>query len=286
MRVFRRLTRSVVKRMPGGADYLHKRMIYKKYLFKPGMKELYDGLHGDKKGADAVFLPAFDRLFLLLSAFYQNGLRGDLLEFGVMLGYSAQILAGCLDRFHVKEARLHLFDSFEGLPAASEEDQKCYECINGHWQKGVLSSPLGLERYLEHELRKKLGRERVFAVKGFFEETLENHLREKKIEKALLVNLDCDLYSSSKYVLRTLMEFDLFQDGTLLICDDWMTSFGNPNLGQRKAVREILIENPRWEFEPYFNYGLGSQVFVVHDRYITEGKKWSPAHENASCSLS
>ncbi|MFC2049428.1 hypothetical protein ACFLR2_01990, partial [Chlamydiota bacterium] len=60
---------------------------------------------------------------------------------------------------------------------------------------------------------------------------------------------------------------------------DWMTSFGNPHLGQRKAVQEILQEYPQWDFEPYFNYGIGSQVFVMHDLSISKGKKF----ENASC---
>ena len=281
MKLLKRLTRSLIKRLPGGKAFLHRRTLYKSYLFKPGSKEVYLGLHGENKTADAIFLPAFDRIFLLLSAFYQNGLRRDILEFGVMLGYSAKILTECTKRFQLSSTRIHLFDSFEGLPEASEEDQKSYECINGHWKKGILSTPTGLEVYLEHELRKKIGEKRVFAVKGFFEQTLEEHIRKKKIQKALLVNLDCDLYSSSKYVLRTLMEYDLLQDGTILICDDWMTSFGNPNLGQRKAVQEILEENPRWAFEPYFNYGLGSQVFVVHDLSVSRGKQLK-VYENSS----
>ena len=224
-------------------------------------------------------MPAFDKLFLLLSAFYKNGLRGDVLEFGVMLGYSAQILAGCISRFHMDSARLHLFDSFEGLPVMSDEDQKSYEYVNGAWAEGILAAPTGLDVIVQKELRKVLGEQRVFAVKGYFEETLEKHLIEKKVGKALLINLDCDLYSSSKYVLSTLFKHDIIQDGTLLICDDWMTSFGNPNLGQRKAVQEILQEYPHWEFEPYMNYGVGSQVFVIHDLSIARGKKL----ENTSC---
>jgi Macrocin-O-methyltransferase (TylF) len=284
MRILKRLARSLMKRLPGGKEFLHKRMIYNNYLFKPGLQEIYQSLHGKDKNADAVFLPAFDRLFLLLSSFYQNGLRGDILEFGVMLGYSARILADCINRFRLSDARLYLFDSFAGLPEAVGEDQNCYECVNGIWQKGILAAPYGLERLLEYELRKRLGKDRVFAVKGFFEHTFERCIRECSIQKALLVNLDCDLYSSSKYVMRTLMEHNLLQDGTLLICDDWMTSFGNPNLGQRKAIREILEQYPNWKFEKYFNYGVGSQVFIAHDLSVSRGKKF--VDENTSrCTL-
>ena len=268
MRILKRLARSVIKRLPGGKDYLLKR-----WLFRPCSGSIYQGQHGLDKTADAVYLPAFDKIFLLLSAFYSNGLRGDILEFGVMYGYTARILADCISRFKLKDVRLHLFDSFEGLPTMSEEDQNSYEIVNGTWSKGALCTPPGLEGILEKKLRKRIGTEKLFVVKGYFERTLEQHIREKKINKAILINLDCDLYSSSKYVLRTLFEYDLVQDGALLICDDWMTSFGNPNLGQRKAVQEILQEHPQWEFEPYMNYGIGSQVFVMHDLSIAKGKK-------------
>lgn len=255
----------MIKRLPGGKEYLYKRNLLKNYLFKPGVREIYQGLHGDNKSADAVFLPAFDRIFLLLSAFYQSGLRGDILEFGVMLGYSSKLLADCLHRFDLRGSRLHLFDSFEGLPKPEGEDLNCYECQRGFWQEGILKTPPGLETLIKKALEKKLGNGRLFVVKGYFEKTLERHIEEKKITKAALVNLDCDLYSSSKYVLQTLIKYELLQEGTILICDDWMTSFGNPHLGQRKAVAEVLQENPHWEFEKYMNYGLGSHVFIAHE---------------------
>jgi len=244
----------------------------KKKLFRPIVEHLYYGL-AKQKNADAVFIPAFDRIFLQLSAFYFNGLCGDILEFGVLQGYTSKIIADCMKRFRLKKIRLHLFDSFEGLPETNSEDQRTYECMNGLWGKGIMDVPQGLDRLIESKLQKKLGKERVFVVKGYFEQTLENHIREKKITKAALVNLDCDLYSSSKHVLNTLFQYNLIQDGTLLICDDWMTSFGNPNLGQRKAVHEVLTNYPNWEFEKYFNYGIGSQVFIAHDLSVTCGRK-------------
>lgn len=280
--MLRRLVKSAIKRVPGGKAFLKRREIYQR-LFQPGQKKIYQGIHKAKKGADQIFLSAFDRIFLLLSAFYLNGLRGDIYEFGVMYGYSARILTDCMNRFGLEQARLHLLDSFEGLPEGTQHDLNSYEYLNGAWQKGVLSVPEGLDSVLLHELEKKLGKGRVLTVKGFFEDTLEEHLINSQAKKALLVNLDCDLYSSSKYVLRTLIEHNILQDGTLLICDDWMTSFGNPNIGQRKAVKEILDVYSNWSIECLFNYGLGSHVFVVHDLSIEKGFK---LHENpSSCSL-
>jgi Macrocin-O-methyltransferase (TylF) len=250
----------------------------KKLLFRPVAEHLYRGL-SKRRPADAVYLPAFDRIFLQLSAFYLNGLCGDILEFGVLQGYTSKIIADRVKRFRLKKIRLHLFDSFEGLPETTSEDRQSYECVNGVWGKGTMSVPEGIERVIESKLRKKLGEERVFVVKGFFEKTLVKQIEEKKIAKVALIHLDCDLYSSSKYVLQTLFAHALIQEGTLLICDDWMTSFGNPNLNQRRAVKEILAQYPDWEFENYFNYGIGSQVFIAHNLAVSHGKKM---YENSS----
>lgn len=145
-----------------------------------------------------------------------------------------------------------------------------------------MAPPAGLEKRLQKGLQKILGEDRVHVAKGFFDKTLENYLKKKRYKKAALIHLDCDLYSSSKYVLTKLFEYDIIQDGTIVICDDWMCSLGNPHLGQRKALTDTLEEFSGWQFEPYLNYGMGSQVFVVHDLKITEGKK-AVLHENTSC---
>ena len=123
----------------------------------------------------------------------------------------------------------------------------------------------GLDGYIQKKLNKILPSERIRMVKGFFEQTLTDYFHSLKGVKAQIVHLDCDLYSASKYVLDFLFQHAIIQDGTLLIFDDWMTSLGNPNLGQRKAVQEVLATHPNWALEKYFNYGIGSHLFIAHD---------------------
>lgn len=273
MNTFKKWGYSFLTKMPGGKgirDKLHSEAI----LFQPITPHLYKGLEKVKGGADAMHIPAYQKIFLLLSAFYFNGLRGDVLEFGSFSGYSAQLFAKGIKRFRLKQSRLHLFDSFEGLPSFSKGDLQTYESVNGVWNQGGMSLPPRFDQLLQKKLEKILDKDRVHVVKGFFEKTMEKHIEQSQVKKALLVHLDCDLYSSSQSVLRTLMKKQIFQDGTILICDDWMTNFGNPNLGQRLAVKEILEEYPQWKFEEYFNYGMGSQVFLAHDLSISQGKKW------------
>jgi len=273
MKFFKRLSRSILKRLPGGRELLRKKNIQKK-LFNPASESIFL-LSG--KNTDAFYRPAFERIFLLLKAF---GLRGDIYEFGVFRGYTSRLFAEYASRFEL-DAHLHLFDSFEGLPEFSHEDQKTYESKKGDWKKGSMGVPLDLEKELQKNLQTILGKDRIHVIKGFYEETLERYFQKNR-KKAAIVHVDCDLYSSSRHVFSKLFEYNLIQDGTIVICDDWMCSLGNPNLGQRKALADTLEENPGWQFEPYLNYGFGSQVFVVHDLKISEGKK-TDHHENASC---
>lgn len=224
-----------------------------------------------KAGADRIYTPFFENIFLLQSAYRANGLRGDILEFGVLYGYTSQLFAKMIKQFHFHDCRLHLFDSFEGLPANQGQDHFSYESVNKQWFCGAMKVEERIPNEIQKRLTALLGKERVYVVKGFFEESCLKHIERVNIQKALIVHLDCDLYSSTKFVLKTLIERNILQEGTIVICDDWMCSFGNPNFGQQRALSEIKEEYPYWHFEKYLNYGIGSQAFVIHDKRITKG---------------
>jgi len=130
-----------------------------------------------------------------------------------------------------------------------------------------------MEKLLFQRLSKILPPERIHIIKGFFEETLQDYFDRCGVLKASIVHIDCDLYSSSKYVLNFLLKNEIIQDGTIVIFDDWMTSLGNPNLGQRKATEEVLMKYPTWFLEQYCNYGIGSHVFIAHDLRVASHKE-------------
>ena len=112
--------------------------------------------------------------------------REDLLvvEFGVWRGYSLRFLAQLNQS---PNSRFYGFDSFLGLP----EEWRGMEA--GHFSTaGEIPD---------------IGDERVQFVKGWFQETLPPLLDKLKAEsenRALLVHLDADLYSSTLFVLATL----------------------------------------------------------------------------------
>lgn len=229
------------------------------YLDKPGRK----------KSIDKIYIHVFNELFILLKSLHT---KGDILEFGVFQGYSALLLAKKMKQFEMKGSSLHLFDSFAGLPEGKEIDTHSYEQALHFWEKGAMNVSPGMDLYLKRKLGKILSHNRIHVIKGFFEQTLAPYFDSLTKPKAKLVHIDCDLYSATKYVLDFLLKREIIQDGTLLIFDDWMTSLGNPNLGQRKAVEEVMSAYPAWSLEKYLNYGVGSHVFVAHDLRITDAR--------------
>lgn len=252
--------KDLLKKTSWGTALLHQLKI-RQTAFKP----CYDipfRLLGRKKSIKKVYQDVFDDLFVLMKCLH---FQGDVFEFGVFHGFTSKILAQNLAKFKFDQAELHLFDSFEGLPDAKGLDTSGYEYKSGVWIKGSMNVAQGLDGYIQTKLSNILPN-RVHTIKGFFENTLENYLLTPR--KAMLVILDCDLYSSTKYVLETLIAHNVIQDGTIIIFDDWMTSLGNPLLGQRKACDEVLQKNPHLSFEKYGNYGLGAHIFIAHDLRI------------------
>lgn len=246
------------------SQYLRK----KRSLFQPASGASFSYLDKlGRKRIDRVYEETFNELFILMKSLH---LKGDFFEFGVFQGYSSLLLAKKIKQFDLRESKLHLFDSFIGLPEGKSIDCNSYEHVLGVWDTGAMRIIEGGEKQIQKKLERLLPSSRVSLSKGFFEETLESYISQQPGLKARLIHLDCDLYSASKFVLDALLKNEIIQDGTLLIFDDWMTSLGNPHLGQRKAVAEILAEYPMWSFEKYLNYGVGSHVFVAHDLRITD----------------
>lgn len=250
--------KDLLKKTSWGRNLL-KDLEIRNTAFKPGNDVPFRVL-GRKKSIRAVYQDVFDDLFILMKCLHD---KGDIFEFGVFQGFTSKILAKNIAKFGFEKAHLHLFDSFEGLPEAKDLDTSGYEYKKGVWVKGAMSVTQGLETYIHRKLFEIIPR-RVHVTKGFFEDTLEGYIRDRSL-KAMLVILDCDLYSSTKYVLDVLLKHGIIQDGTVVIFDDWMTSLGNPLLGQRRASDEVLKQYPYISFEKYGNYGLGSHIFIAHD---------------------
>lgn len=134
------------------------------------------------------------------------------------------------------------FDSFEGLPEMDDFERSSI------FRPGYLSTS-------EEYFRKKvtgcgMPDDKLITVKGFYENTLTDELRDRlQPQKAAVIYVDCDLYSSTVDVLKFIRPF--LQMGTIVVFDDWNCYHADPQNGERLAWAEFLERHPELAFEDF-----------------------------------
>jgi len=194
-----RIPRAAVRQSQAVANYLTRGMWMREHGFQPTRR-----VRERRDIFDSVADKLRDRRVLYL-------------EFGVFHGSAIRYWSQALRH---PEARLHGFDSFEGLP----ED---FDVLHGPNRKGFFST-LGQVP--------KVDDPRVSFFKGWFEETLPAY--EPPEHDTLLVTLDADLYSSTICVLRHLRSS--IRPGTYLYFDDLCRLEHEP-----KAFHEFMSDSGR-----------------------------------------
>ena len=155
---------------------------------------------------------------------------GLVLEFGVRFGTSIRQIAALVDQ------EVHGFDSFEGLPEAWHHLPK-----GSYSTKGVIPSV----------------QENVILHIGLFEETLPGFV-EKFQDPIRFINIDCDIFSSTKTVLDFLA--GQITHGTVIVFDEYI---GNENWREDefKAFQEAVLRYD-WEYE-YLCFSFMTKQVVV-----------------------
>ena len=130
--------------------------------------------------------------------------------------------------------RMVAFDSFEGLPATGKVEDLHPIAGAGSYKSD------GMARVAQRLAAAGCGADRLRLVKGFYEESLTEGLRDELLAQGMhpsLVNIDCDYYSSTKTVLEWIEP--LLLDGTVVYFDDILFYNGNPHKGELKAIDEF-----------------------------------------------
>jgi hypothetical protein len=155
---------------------------------------------------------------------------GLILEFGVRHGTSIRQLASFASK------PMYGFDSFEGLPEDWHQESK-----------EVYSTKGKIPKVPPH----------VTLIPGWFNQTLPLFL-EKHEEDVALINIDCDIYSSTKTVLDLLS--DRIKKGTIIVFDEYI---GNLHWeeDEHKAFMES-IDKYQWKYE-YLLYSAYTKQVVV-----------------------
>jgi hypothetical protein len=206
--------------------------------------------------------PAFRQALSMLATQHPSGPHaiGDYLEFGVYVGTSMASMHRVVDDLGLDHVRLFGFDSFEGLPDAARDEE------NGFWRAGMYRSDIELTR--ERLTDAGVDWDRVHLVKGWFDETLtDERAADLGIERASVVMVDCDLYSSTTAV----MDFcePLLADEAIVIFDDFRAGDSEcPRDGERRAFEEFLDTNRHFTATelPHLTYSDTSSVFRVTRR--------------------
>jgi len=135
-----------------------------------------------------------------------------------------------------------LFDSFEGLPELTKEDEEWAKQINQPVQEAGASS-LTATGYFKadqekvHQILDSMDvAGDVHIVKGWFQNTLPSV--KSKIGPIALMRLDGDIYESTKIPLDIL--FDQISEGGYIIIDDFHLR------GCRQAIYEFFAERRIW----------------------------------------
>jgi O-methyltransferase len=137
------------------------------------------------------------------------------LEFGV---YKGESLKFWLNHTQNKNSKFYGFDTFTGLP----ED----------WTK---NRPKG--SYSANGILPDIKDERVEFVVGLFNNTLPSFLNSFTNDKKNIIHLDADLYSSTMYVLNTMLPY--LKSGDILVFDE----FGFQLLHEFKAFIDFISYN-------------------------------------------
>lgn len=170
----------------------------------------------------------------IAAALIANGVPGDFVECGVYAGGESAAMTLAImehDRAGIWEGtagrrRVHLFDSFQGMPKCGPEDT---EFIAAKKQPG--ESACSLEGVQTNMKLWGIPSELLVYHPGWFEHTL-NWTVGHNIGEIALLRLDGDLYTSTKVCLEHL--YPRLVRGGACILDDY------PLSGCRKAFHEVV----------------------------------------------
>jgi O-methyltransferase len=182
---------------------------------------------------------SYEKLFGLISAVryvVRHGIPGDIVECGVWRGGSMQAAARTLLEIGAADRHLYLFDTYEGMPAPTEEDRRwdgrrAATMLAESDPKTAVWAVATLEDVQAGMEEVGYPAELVHYVKGRVEETVPREAP----EQISILRLDTDWYQSTRHELQHL--YPRLSPGGVLILDDygWWE-------GARKAVDEFLDE--------------------------------------------
>ena len=157
----------------------------------------------------------------------------SILEFGTASGYSTVKMLYATRYLKLEDkVTIHAFDSFEGLHATTSNED--LGLIANDWKAGQFHGDLEkLIRYIQDK-----GYTNYKIHKGYFEDTLTQDVVDIfRVEKPILIWVDCDYYTSAVTVFERLLP--VLPTGAVFYFDDYDFNFGSRFTGEARLVHEI-----------------------------------------------
>lgn len=148
----------------------------------------------------------------LAESVVKQRIPGDMMETGVWRGGACIMMRAVLEAYGVRNRRVWLADSFEGLPVPSPE---LYPADAGEKFHEYQELAVPLEDVKNNFRKYGLLDEQVVFLKGWFKDTLPG----ATVGKLSLLRLDGDLYESTILPLETL--YGKVSPGGYIIVDDY-----------------------------------------------------------------
>jgi O-methyltransferase len=182
-----------------------------------------------------------DKVYALIQAVRyvtRHRIPGDVVECGVWRGGSMQAAARTLLALNDTSRDLHLFDTFDGMPAPSARDVRRSDertaeelLAEEERERSLVWAVASLEDVRQGFAQIPYPRERIHFVKGRVEDTIPEHAP----DRISILRLDTDWYESTRHELEHL--YPRLSPGGVLLLDD----YGYWE-GAREAVDEFLEE--------------------------------------------
>ena len=180
------------------------------------------------------FVDSFHALYQTVDYIAKRNIPGDFVECGTYLGGMSLIAALAFMKHGDTSRHFYLFDTFEGMPAPTEEDGRWLisaydkETLEGHeWAKA------DMETVRKIMLASGYPAENIHLVKGMVEDTIPHAAP----DKIAILRLDTDLYTSTHHELVHL--YPRLTAGGALVLDDY-----GYMPGAKKAVDEYFTRHP------------------------------------------
>lgn len=187
--------------------------------------------------------------FLIEAISKTKMIHGDICEFGVAQGETSAVIA---NEIRDTNKKLHLFDSFEGLPKPTAKDKLKDDIFNlGRIEKyeGTMNCNQELVSQRLKEISFTSGR--YFIHKGFIDKLIHEDRRLPK--KVSFAYVDFDFYEPVLVALNFL--HNVTPKGGILIVDDYDFF----STGVKTAVDEFI--NDKNKAEKYYDIEIPDKVF-------------------------